>query len=443
MIIKDKIPPHDIDAEDAVIGSILIGGDMNEITLEPADFYQERNQWIYQAYINLKDKSTSINEITVAHELHSNGKLDGIGGASFLAHLIASTPTPHDLKFYAEIVKKLSLKRKLITAGIKIQQVGYDESQDVYDSISKADDAILALRKNTGKVSVVTPDDRVKNLYERYEELYKKESGIAVSTGLSDLDNELCGGFIAPDLIVVGARTGMGKTTFLQNVANKVGEMKHVLFCSGEMGYKDISDRDIASRLGLTVSYVRSGGYSDETYDRIINEGIHSLGKINVSYYEASRDNPFTVPCIYQAALQTQIRSGLDLIVIDYLGRLGDQYGSNSNERLGYITNHLKDMAMELNIPIIIAHQLNRATEMRDDKHPQLHDLRDSGNIEQDADIVLFLYRDSYYGQASDGVTEILIAKFRQGEAGKMVKVYFDKEHQLYRNLSKREIETY
>ncbi len=435
----DKLPPHSLDAEEAVLGSVLIDGEMiRTITLLPEDFYHEQYSIIYHNMLKLKEEGKGINQITIAQKLDESGKLEEAGGVGILSHLISVTPTSLDCQHYADIVQRLSSSRRLILAGEAIAKMGYEPDAEATANLVKADKLLLDLRKTAGGSHIITPEDRMRLLTERYTNLYAKEEGIAIETGLIDLDKRLGGGLFPGDLVILGARPGVGKTTLMETIANNIGQSNNVLFCSAEMNVESLSDRDVAGQIGIPVEQVRFGNYDDDTIKVILDKALPWISALNIYHLDFTRSYQITTANIYQAAYELQMRHGLSLIVVDYLGLLTDRYGSNNNERIGYMTRTLKEMAMTLEVPLLVAHQLNRGSEVRDDKRPQLHDLRDSGNVEQDADIVMFLYRESYYKKDSDSkVTEILIAKQRQGASGKRVKVLWDEKHQIYQNLAR------
>lgn len=429
--------PHSIDAEEAVISSILIDGELiKSINLEADDFYFTQNGLIFSAMLRLKEKGTNPNEITVAQELQEMGKLSDVGGAAQLSLLISTCPTSLDCLDYAKIVKKLATFRSLIAAADQIAAMGYDSDKSPEEALAKADSLILKLRKQAGTTRIITPDERAQMLYERYERLYTMEKYTAISTGLADLDDILGGGLYPRELIVLGARPSVGKTSMLQSISNYIGQTQNVLFCSGEMGMEDLSDRDVAGQIGVSVDTIRQGNYGQELYQDILDIALPNISRLKVIHRRASKDFGFNTTNIYQEAYGLQSRYGLSLIVVDYLSLLTDKYGNNNNERVGYISRTLKLMAQELNVPILAAHQLNRGTEIREDKRPQLHDLRDSGNVEQDSDVVLFLYRESYYKDTDNCVTEVKLAKKRQGKSGKTIKVLWNENKQMYCNLT-------
>jgi replicative DNA helicase len=423
-----------IAAEEAVIGSLLLGETVNGLNLEAPDFFHEGNAMIYSACLSLSGKNVSINQITLAQELSDRKQLEQSGGAANLSHLMAICETPFDIKHYAEIVKRLSVYRGLINASFLIGELGKQQGDDVEAVLNQADDILLSLRKKGVSSPIVGPSQRAELMCQRYDALLTASNGVALPTGLRDLDYQIGGGLYAGELAILAARPGMGKTTLLMQIANHVAREKVVLVCSGEMTIDGITDRDVASALGISINQVRKGGYDDETYARITGEGLEPIQKRKLYFYH---DSPMTTSKILQAGVNVQSRHGLDLVVIDYLGLLDDEKGSSQYERLGYISRKLKQMAMTLNVPLLVAHQLNRSLELRQDKRPELHDLRDSGRIEEDADLVLFIYRESYYKDTDDNITEINIAKQRQGDGHRSVQTYYDHAHQLYRDLAK------
>lgn len=440
-MVSDKLPPHNIDAEEAVIGSLLLGASINGLPLDSGDFYHEPLAIMYSACQAMGERGVKIDQVTLGQQLQERDKLDACGGVAFLSHLISITPTHLDLPHYAEIVHRLALHRMILLAGSKIVSIGYDGGPDVAKSMDMADDCLLEVRRHGVSSPIVEPDERAKMLSSRYDQLYKREGGIAIKTGLSGLDYRLGGGLYRGDLTVLGARPGMGKTTFLQGIANSIGRERNVLFCSAEMGIEGVSDRDVASVLGVPIGVIRLGGYDDETYVKIIGEALEYVSNLNVFYY---KDVPLTTGKIAQAALGMKLRRGLDAVFIDYLGMLDDAMGERESQhlRLGNMSRKLKQTAMVVDVPVVVAHQLSRRVEERADKRPQLYDLRESGQIEENADNVLFLYRDSYYADeegSDDPVTEVLIGKQRQGEANRMVKVFFEKKHQKYTDLAREE----
>lgn len=437
--MENQIPPHDLDTERALLGSIIISYEvMDEFTLSPSDFYHEVHMIIYQAMVELKKFGTAISEITIGDQLSRMDKLEFCGGAAYLIHLKTCTPTPLDAVYYAEIVKRLSISRQLIEAGNEIIKIGFSNPVDTSKALSDCDEKLVNVRKSGVSSAILTPKERASKLFDRYHELATSEMAMALHTGIPDLNKILGGGFYNGDVVIVGARTGVGKTTMLRYLADQMALQGNVLFCSAEMDNNSLSDREVAQALGVPVNVIRLGKYGEPLATNI-TDVVGKMSEKNVFIYD---DLPLTTDKILQCALTMQLRHGLVAIVVDYLGMLDDEYGRNSYERVGYMSRKIKQIARKLDVPVVIAHQLNRELEKRDDKRPHLFDLRDSGSIEQDADIVLFLYRDSYYIPKNEGeadITEIIVAKQRQGDANFVVKVRYDKPHQAYQSLYREE----
>ena len=440
MSMEDKLPPHNVDAEESVLGSILIEGDLiRGLSISPNDFYHEVNRIIYSAMLKLKEANIKVNQITLAQRLQEQEKLQDIGGAAYLSHLISVVPTHLDCDYYADIVQKLSVHRQLIIAGAQISSLGYEEVGSSTDVLSKADALLLKLRQGSGSVSIITPEARVKRLWDRYEKLYTSESGVALSTGYIDLDWKLGGGFFDGDFIILAARPSMGKTALAECISNNIAYGKNILFCSGEMSVEGLGDRDVARQTRVPIGTIRFGGYDEELYQKIIDKALPYISGLDIYHLDCIEPTSFTVPAIYQAAYEMKMRIGLSMIVIDYLGLLTDNYGRSENERIGYISRSIKQMARTLQVPVLALHQLNRGVEGREDKRPRLHDLRDSGSLEQDADVVMFLYRESYYKDTDNNIAQVLIAKQRQGESMKHIDILWDERDLTYKNLAREE----
>ena len=433
----EQIPPHDLSAEEALLGAVLIDGNQIQYVaplVKPSDFYHEDYGIIYQAFSDLAGTQTLIDEVTVSDQLSRMGKLEKIGNRSYLIHLKTVCPSPLDSVYYAEIVKRLSIARQLITVGEQIKKIGFSNPADSAKALAECDDKLLNIRKSGIASPILSPRDRAEGLYNRYNELAGKEMTMALHTGIMDLDRFLGGGFYNGDVIVVGARASGGKTTLISAIAQTIAQSKNVLICSAEMNSDSLSDREVAQYAGVPTNRIRLGAYDEDLHAKILG----AVGKIADSKVFIYDDMPMTTDKILQAALSMQLRHGLAMVVIDYLGMLDDEYGRNSYEKVGYMSRKIKQIARKLDVPVVLAVQLNRELEKRDDKRPRLFDLRDSGAIEQDADVVLFLYRESYnriLAPNEPDITEIIVAKQRQGEANKVVKVLYDKIGQSFRPL--------
>lgn len=437
----DRIYPHDTNAEEATLGSLLLdGAALKTIDIEPGDFYSERNGFVFDACHSLSDRGVGINQITVAQELASIDRLENCGGAAYLSYLINVTPTSLDLKYYAEIVKKLSVKRQLVAFSDQVADIGYNPAGELKTDFEKIDSAFLKLRQKSAPIQIITPAERVKIANERYDKIFYVEGGVALATGLIDLDKHLGGGLMAGDFVVVGARTGVGKTTVLQTIANNIGASQNVLYVSVEMSTESLTDRDVAGYIGVPISTIRRGNY-EQTKEGLYGEILIALDEYIRKLHVYHVSGAFTTDNIYQFASTMQTRYGLSAIMVDYLGILRDRYGLNEENRISEITRKLKQISMELKVPLVAAHQLSRASETRDDNRPKLSDLKGSGSIEADADIVLLMYRQNYYGKTEDTTTDIILAKQRQGPANIIVKIAYDQKHQKYVNLAKNDIQ--
>lgn len=431
-----NLPPNDSDAEESTIGALLINGNaIDEITLSPDDFYSDTNKIVFQAMLNLRKRNVGIGEITVAQELQVMGKLETIGGASRMPYYVSVCPSSLDLQWYADVVHRLSIYRKLIIVAEQINSIGYKASGDLSESLDIVDNLLLQVRKSSGNTIILTPQDVADIAFEHYTDLRNQDGIIPVPSGLVDLDKELGGGFYKGEMTILAGRPGIGKTEFSLTLAESANVKGNVLYCSAEMSVEGIIDRFVAGKVGIPVSELRMGKYSEELFTKITGEPIQQLKDSNLYFY---RDMPMTTAKILQAGMTMKLRFGLEMIIIDYLGILDDDYGNNGYERVGYISRKTKQIARTLDIPIIALHQLHREVEKRENKRPQLSDLRDSGKLEEDADIVLLLYRDSYYTDTPQNMeTEVIIAKNRQGVSNHMVGVFYDEKRHIYKNIIK------
>ena len=431
-------PLHNIEAEEAVLGSILIDEtQLHGLSISASDFYSERNGLIFQACKDLKATEVGINQITVAHALSEKSQLEKIGGSHFLSFLISQTPTSLDCPYYADIVQKLSLKRKLAAMGKKVTELGNQLDGDLDGDLSKVDEMLQNLRKQATGVEIITPEARAQAAFEYYSTLQNKTGGIAVPTGLSDVDRFLGGGAYPGELVLVGGRAGIGKTTIAKTIANNIGSRgEKVLYFTCEMKTQSLTDRDVAGYLGERVDVIRYGDYDSVhtgLFSEIIGPGIEYIKNTKVYHV----DGLINTERVRRTSLQMQQRYGLAAVVVDYLGLLTDDYGKTDVQRVSYISRTLKQIAIQLDVPVFSPVQLNRNLESREDKKPQLYDLKDSGSLEQDADVVLLIYRENYYKKITDNTAEIIIAKKRQGRANYAIKVFFDETHQKYCNLQK------
>ena len=434
-------PPQNTDAEASLLGSILIDADavvkIADI-IQSVDFFDKRHEIIYQNMVDLYEHHAAIDVLTLANQLKNSGDLDSVGGAGYLTELTNFVPTASHVEQYAEIVAQKSLRRRLIIASQKMVSLGFDETKALHELIEEAESNLFAVSEQHVKQSVVSIETILAESFERLDELHKDKKKIrGVSTGYKDLDN-LLAGFQRSDLFVLAARPSMGKTALMLNFAHNVAvqSKETVLFFSLEMSKEQLIDRLLSIESGVDAWALRTGNLTDSDFEKI-GEAMGTLSEAPI-YID---DTPgITVSDLRTKARREAHRHPLGLIVIDYLQLMsgGSRYGSEGNrvQEISEISRGLKGIARELNVPVIAASQLNRSVESRSPQIPQLSDLRESGSIEQDADVVAFIYREEFYNPETDrkNITDIIIKKHRNGPIGG-VELYFDNEKQRFRSL--------
>ncbi len=433
-MIGQKLPPHDIDAEEAVVGSLLIDGTtIYKIAtfLQPLDFHYDQNQWLYGACLTLYQRNDAINQITLAQELSRQGKLEACGGAAQLSHLISICPTSLDIENYAQIVSRLSIMRNLIKAADQISAIGYESGPDTDDSLNRAEDILFKLRHGQESKDLV----HIRQVLDKYFEDVP-EGGLPgepmpyVRSNFTGLD-EFLGGFQRSDLIIVGGRPSMGKTSFALNIARNAAVLEKacVALFSLEMARDSLVLRLISSASGVNSRRIRLGHHSEDEERRI----MEAIGDFSESSFYIDDSPMMRVVEMRSKARRLYYEHGLDLIIVDYLQLMqGEGRGENRVQEIGYISRSLKALARELHVPVIAVSQLSRAVQMRATHEPQLSDLRESGSIEQDADVVIFIYRDEYYyteeaweiqhpdKEYPKEEANIIIAKHRNGPTGQV-----------------------
>ena len=452
---QEKLPPHDINAEEAVIGSLLIDGlAIYKIAafLQQSDFYSERNLWVYGACLLLYQRNEAINQITVAQELDRQGKLEACGGAAYLSYLISVCPTSLDIEHYAQIVYRLSVMRHLINAADQIATIGYAADPDIDTSLSRAEDILFRLHHGQSPRDFV----HIRQVLDKYFETtpgqaaegYPQEPTPYVLSSFTGLD-EFLGGFQPSDLIIIAGRPSLGKTSLALSITRNatVEQGACVALFTLEMAREPLVLRMLSSESGVNPRRVRLGLHSEEEEKRIMDAtGILSEAPIYID------DTPqLRVVEMRSKARRLHYERGINLIIVDYLQLMqGDGRTENRVQEISLISRSLKALARELNVPVIAVSQLSRAVEWRASHRPQLSDLRESGSIEQDADVVLFIYRDEYYYTKDEwekeypdkeypqGIADIIIAKHRNGPTGE-IKLRF--RHQLvkFENITTEE----
>jgi replicative DNA helicase len=436
--IIEKLPPHDIDAEEATIGSLLIDGYcLGKIInlLQVSDFYSERQGFIYNACLNLYKDLSDINQITVAQELVRNDKLEACGGAAYLSHLIANCFSSVDVVSYAEIVHRLAVSRRLIFLAERISNLGYQADPDISGTLSQISDMTNQFRKeNLTTTKLITPymaGNEILSMLSKYN-----DHTFAVQWGFRDLDRITAG--IFPEYIVIGARPSVGKTQLMLDIAENVANQKrHILFVSAEMTATQIYERKLSRVVEIDILELRKKGINSNQADKLV-ELSGAVSETPISYLAGD----IYLNDVHKEALSLLDKKELDIIFIDYLGALRDCYTDgkdNQNVRISKISNRLQSMVHELKVPIIIASQLNREIEKRgEDTKPQLSDLRDSGSIEQDADVVFLLHRSKDELGGLSQTLEITMAKNRQLGSQPPISLYFDTKTHRYMDSTNR-----
>ena len=442
---EDKLPPSNIEAEESVIAALMIDDNaISEVAsmLKPDHFHHEKNRLAYEACLALYQRGEEIDQITLAYEL--GRKLELVGGMGWITSLIINIPTTAHTKYYANIVMQTAFQRAMIEVGDKIRAKAFDESQP-RELIADCMKMILDMRP-PGKHKLIHPSERAEHIMSILS-IGEEGDTENLPFGFFDLDRET-GGMAKGNLIIVGARPEIGKSTFAQQVAIKLTDSnKVVLLCSAEMSDKEYTVREIVAKTGIDIKRIGRVKLNNIENGRVQD----AIGRITEQHLEFLGGN-LTTTEIESAAKEVDINTGLDLIIVDYIQLLADSQGSSLNERVSYISRRLKQIAVELDVPVLAVSQLNRELEKRDDKHPNLASLRDSGSLEQDADVVLLLYRSgAYYNNEFDwkqspygrrgqpfepSILEVLIAKHRQwGGGNRIVKLGWDEQKRQYRDL--------
>ena len=418
-----KVPPHDNEAEQAIIGSMLTDKDAvsNSIeVLKEDDFYREDNKIIYSAMLNLYNRAEPIDLITVKSELESMGNFDKVGGFEYLTELPEKVPTTANVNKYIKIVKEKSELRNLIKTANEIIELGYNQTEDVSDVMESAEKKIFDIMQDKNQKGYTPIKDILVDSFTELEELYNKKQHITgVPTGFADLDYRTAG-LHNSELILVAARPAMGKSAFALNIAVNAALRANtpVAIFNLEMSKEQLVNRILCSEAMVDSNKIRTGKLEDKDWNKLA-EAIGPLSETGI-YID---DTPgISIMEIRAKCRKLKLEKNIGLVVIDYLQLIqGSNKRNGSREQeISEISRSLKILAKELNVPVIALSQLSRAVEQRPDHRPMLSDLRESGAIEQDADIVMFLYRDDYYNEDSEkkNVAEVIIAKNRSGSTG-------------------------
>ncbi|HPF30853.1 MAG TPA: replicative DNA helicase [Candidatus Saccharibacteria bacterium] len=437
-----KIPPQNLDAEKSLLGAVLIDeetlADITEHVTEK-DFYEKKHSIIYSAIMRLYEKHKPVDLLTLTDELKRKKELDIVGGSTYLTELTNYVPTSAHAEAYAEIIAQKAIRRRLIKASSEISEMSYDEDSSTDELIGKAEAELFSVSDQTLKQDIVSIESILDESFERIEELHRNKGDIrGVKTGYRDLDN-MTAGLQRSDLIVLAARPAMGKTTLVTNLAYNIATIakESVLFFSLEMSKEQLVDRMLADASGVDAWNIRTGNLSDDDFSKL-SEAMGELSEAPI-YID---DTPgMSVLEMRTKARRAMHDHNLGLIIIDYLQLMQGNGRDNGNrvQEVSEISRGLKLIARELNVPVIALSQLSRSVESRSPQIPQLADLRESGSIEQDADIVMFIYREAYYNPETEreNITDLFIAKHRNGPTGK-IELYFHPERLRFMSLDRK-----
>lgn len=443
---KDKpktIPPQNLEAEASLLGSLLIDGEaLTKIgdMIQPDDFFEQKNKVIFTAMRALYDKRSPIDLLTLSEQLKNNDRLDAIGGASYLTELTNFVPTAAHVEQYAQIVADKAIRRRLIAASQDIADVGFDEKKSLQELIEDAESRLFEVSQRHVRQDITSLESILGDSFDRIDDLHRHKGGLrGIATGLADIDKKLAG-LQRSDLIVLAGRPSMGKTALMLNIALNIATQSKegsVLIFSLEMSKEQLVDRLLASEAGVGAWELRTGeGLTDQDFERLSN----AMGALAEAPIFIDDTSGITVSDLRTKARRLHHQHPLSAIMVDYLQLMsgGSRYATTANrvQEISEISRSLKILARELNVPVVALSQLSRSVENRSPQIPQLADLRESGSIEQDADIVAFIYREEYYNPDStrQNIADILIKKHRNGPTGE-VELYFDRQRQRFRDL--------
>ncbi len=441
--MAEKNEPNNIEAEVSLLGAILIDPDAivkiaDKVTEN--DFFDPRNRAIYKAMSKLYDSHQAIDVLTVSNQLKNIKELEVAGGPTYLTEITNFVPTASHVEDYANIVVQKSFRRRLIIASNEINELVKDESKDLNQLVEESETKIFDVSQNQIKQNIVSLESILSESFDRLDELHKDKKKIrGIPTGFTDLDNMLAG-FQRSDLLVLAARPSMGKTALALNFAHKVAvsSQKPVLVFSLEMSKEQLVDRLLAMESGVNAFNLRTGTLTDADFEKIGN----ALGTLSEAQIFIDDSPGITINDLRTKARRESHKRDIGLIIVDYLQLMsGTRSNSDGNrvQEISEISRGLKIIARELNVPVLALSQLSRSVENRSPQIPQLADLRESGSIEQDADVVMFIYREEYYKPDTDRqkITDIYIKKHRNGPTGK-VELYFDNDKQRFRSVDRK-----
>ena len=439
----ERLPPQNIEAEEAVLGAILIDPDAIiriAAFLRAEDFYREKHTWIYDAVLALHERREAVDFLTVCDELERRGQLAEVGGAGFITTLINAVPTSIHAEHYAHIVERTATRRRLIDAAGQIAALAYQEAEDVDEVVDRAEQVLFGVSERRISRELVPIRQVLSEYYDRIEYLIRHQGEIhGIPTGFGDID-KILGGLQRSDMVILAARPSVGKTSLALSVAHNAAKKygQRVAFFSLEMSNEQVVQRLISAETGIDSQRLRRGEI-EKDWERFF-KATHDLSEMLFFIDDT--------PSISALELRTKARRlhaefGVDLIIVDYLQLMrGDYRSENRVQEISGISRALKGLARELNVPVLALSQLSRGVESRPDKRPILSDLRESGALEQDADVVVFIYRDEMYNEDTErkNIADIIVAKHRHGPTG-TVALYFKKELAQFREAELRRTE--
>jgi len=452
----DRLPPQNIEAEQSLLGSILIDPEaiirVSPI-VRPEDFYRETHAIIYAAALELHERHQPADFVTLRDALQQRNQLEAVGGTAYLSTLVNAVPTSAHAEYYAQIVQRTAILRRLIDAATQITGIAHEPVDDAEEAIDRAEQILFAVAERRHARDLTPISQVIARYYDRIQMLAEhKGEPLGVPTGFTMLD-KLLGGLQPSDLIILAARPSMGKTALALTIATHAAKRHRarVAIFSLEMSAEQLVQRLLAAETGIDAQRLRIGDVREDEWPLIV-QAASTLSETNIFI----DDSPsLTVLSMRSKARRIHAQYGLDLIIVDYLQLMeGDRRSENRVQEISNISRGLKGLARELNVPVLALSQLSRAVESRQDKRPQLSDLRESGSIEQDADVVLFIYRDSMYYKTEEewarafpdkpyypGLSEIWVSKQRNGPAGKKVDLYFEEHLAVFRDLKRESVQ--
>ena len=440
---KERIAPQDLEAEKSLLGALLISEkslpDVTEI-VKPQDFYDDRHQHVFDAMWTLYERHKPVDVLTVTAELRRKKVLDKAGGSAYLSELTNYVPTSAHATAYAELVARCSVRRRLIAAAAEITEQAYDEESETVQLLGEAEKSLFAVSDQNLKTDLISISDLLSEAFDHLEDLHKNKGAISgIKSGFPDFDR-LTAGFHPSDLVVLAARPAMGKTALALNFARNVATInqKDVLIFSLEMGKEQLINRMLADASGIDSFKLETGNFSGDDFS-LISEAMAELSEAPIFI----DDTPgMTVMEMRTKSRRAAHDHNLGLIIVDYIQLMSSSSKRGQENRVqevSEISRGLKLIARELNVPVLALSQLSRAVESRNPQIPMLSDLRESGSIEQDADLVMFMYREEYYNPETErqNLTDVIFAKHRRGPTGK-IELFFDKARTRFMSLDKK-----